>query len=146
MIDFPTDRRGFLIGAGALLLAKPKLILSKVPILYGDGFHDDTEGLSALLSGRPFKSLSGDGFRPLYDDGVAYLKGGEYLILGTVTTNEEVHIRDALFRVPHDDLWLAGMMKGSICYCTMMTGEQAMGPELVHPTSGRLAAQRVRYD
>lgn len=72
-------RRGFAVGVGAVLFARPKLIVSKVPILYGDGEHDDTEALNTLLAGKPVRTaLSQDTVTPLFRDGWAALKGGSY--------------------------------------------------------------------
>lgn len=78
------SRRGFLFGAGsALLVAKPALHIGRLPKLYGDGLHDDTEAMNALVQGRPFKLAdTGDTMRPLFGrtgEGVA-LRGGHYLL------------------------------------------------------------------
>ena len=81
MIDL--SRRSFGFAAGAALFALPKLTFARVPILHGDGIHDDTEALSALFSGQPFKT-AGDSFAPLYEDGWAALKGGKYLVTAPI--------------------------------------------------------------
>lgn len=81
MID--TLRRGFLFGLGATLVADPKLFSSKLPMLWGDGKHDDYEGLSALLNGKPVKiAQTGDTFRPFFEDGLKCIEliGGTYLV------------------------------------------------------------------
>lgn len=59
-----TGRRGFLFGMGAMLVAQPKLIASRIPTIYGDGVHDDWEGLQSLMFGKPVRLLSGDTFAP----------------------------------------------------------------------------------
>lgn len=74
MID--ASRRGFLFGAGAILLADPKLIVSRIPRLYGDGLRDDWEGLDALFNGRTVKLPDGDTFAPGERPS---LVGGRYL-------------------------------------------------------------------
>lgn len=77
------NRRAFLFGAAGLLVAEPKLLISKMPILYGDGIHDDTAALGALFDGRPVKiEKTGDTFRPLLDNGTVALFGGSYLFSG----------------------------------------------------------------
>lgn len=54
MTDLLTSgRRAFLFGLGATLFADPKLIVSRIPVIHGDGVHDDYEGLQALLDGKP---------------------------------------------------------------------------------------------
>lgn len=73
-------RRGFLaamFGAGAVLVAQPKLLVSRIPILWGDGIHDDTEGLEALFAGRPVKVMSGETFAP---GAAPHLTGGSYRV------------------------------------------------------------------
>ena len=58
------DRRAFVFGAGATLIAAPKLMASPLPTIHGDGRQDDWEGLQALLEGRPVRIVSGDTFAP----------------------------------------------------------------------------------
>ena len=47
--------RRWLFGAALALVAVPPLRAraATVPVLYGDGIHDDTAGLQALLDGNP---------------------------------------------------------------------------------------------
>ena len=94
------SRRSFMVGAGALLFAQPKLILSQVPILWGDGEHDDTDALSALFTGKPVKTMGGDTFRSLFEDGWAALNGGQYLITDTIKTAAPMYITGATFFGP----------------------------------------------
>lgn len=96
------SRRGFMVGAGALLFAQPKLILSKVPTLWGDGEHDDGAALRALLSGQPVKTANGDTFRALFEDGWAALKGGKYLTSEPVSPRVPFYITQAEFIVDYD--------------------------------------------
>jgi hypothetical protein len=77
-------RRAFLFGLGAAsLVASPKLIMSRLPLLYGDGVHDDAEALNALFAGKPIKlAETGDTFRPFFSstsERIA-LRGGRYRI------------------------------------------------------------------
>ena len=54
------NRRSFLkiAGAAGLLTVTPISIASalatKVPVIYGDGIHDDSDGLEAALNGKDF--------------------------------------------------------------------------------------------
>lgn len=50
-------RRSFLGGALALIATPTiaKIVPAFVPVIHGDGVHDDVEGLEALLSGKPFR-------------------------------------------------------------------------------------------
>ena len=74
----PLSRRGFLFGAAATLavIRTPGLIMpihEWVPRLWGDGIHDDTEALEAVLRHETVKDRSGvvqfDGNSVLVDGG-----------------------------------------------------------------------------
>lgn len=77
-------RRAFLFGLGAAsLVASPKLIMSRLPLLYGDGVHDDAEALNAMFAGKPIKlAETGDTFRPFFSSTSEHiaLRGGRYRI------------------------------------------------------------------
>lgn len=69
------DRRTFLRGALVLTAAaaipasalKALEAISPLPTLCGDGIHDDTAALNALLAGEPFRTA--DGFVGIAQDG-----------------------------------------------------------------------------
>lgn len=93
------SRRGFMLGAGATLIAKPKLLLGQLPKLWADGEHDDTDALNALLTGKPIKAAaSGDTFLPLFSGGWAALKGGRYWIEGAIKPTVPFSISHATLR------------------------------------------------
>ena len=85
------NRRSFLkiAGAAGLLTVTPISIASalatKVPIIYGDGIHDDTEGLQAAVSGKDFVCesdivwVSGDTVK---------IYAGNFLISDTITISD----------------------------------------------------------
>jgi hypothetical protein len=74
------NRRGFLkiaLAAGALAavpISLQKAITQRLPIIYGDGVHDDTAGLQAAFDGKPFACerhcvrVLGDSIRLDYGD------------------------------------------------------------------------------
>ncbi len=74
------NRRQFLRGSlsivGALALPDFRLSYPDLPVLWGDGVHDDADALNALARGEPFAVESIGLFE--YDSG--YLKGGHFLI------------------------------------------------------------------
>jgi hypothetical protein len=76
-----TGRRGFMFGAGAVLFADPKLLRSRIPVIHGDGVHDDWEGLQSLILGKPVKTATGDTFAPGDRPSIT---GGDYLISRTL--------------------------------------------------------------
>lgn len=82
MLDLPQrGRRGFLFGMGATLFADPKLIVSRIPAIHGDGVHDDWEGLQSLMFGKPVRLPDGDTFTP---GRAPRLFGGTYLLSRTL--------------------------------------------------------------
>jgi hypothetical protein len=97
------DRRGFMLSSGAMLFAQPKLIMSPLPLLYGDGEHDDTAALQALFTGQPVKAATtGDTFLPLYKDGWAMLKGGSYKLSEPLKPSVRIYAAHARFISMHD--------------------------------------------
>jgi hypothetical protein len=78
-----TTRREFLGGALALAVATQVDASGlTAPTLYGDGVHDDTEGLEAAMNGRPFWA-DGELVAPAPGEKV-YLRGGRFKIHRTV--------------------------------------------------------------
>lgn len=79
------DRRTFLKSAGAglgALMIAPGLLSrmtswNTAPTLYGDGIHDDTPGLQALIDGEPV-NVRDPAMR--FENGVVYLTRGNYRI------------------------------------------------------------------
>ena len=54
------NRRAFLFGAGATVMAvQAGISLRKVPFLWGDGLHDDTDALNAFFRGEKIESSAG---------------------------------------------------------------------------------------
>jgi hypothetical protein len=103
------ERRAFIFGAGAALIARPKLIVSPLPVLYGDGAHDDTAAFHALAKGLPIKLPSGDTSAPKFERGPITLRGGVYLIgapivmsRGITFTEAEVFVRFHASKFPGD--------------------------------------------
>lgn len=93
------SRRAFLFGiAGAAsLIAAPKLILSQLPTLWGDGEHDDTEALQHLFDGKPIRLPTGDTFKPRFERDPIVLDGGVYRVTETLHMRDFVDIRNATF-------------------------------------------------
>ncbi len=50
-----------------------------IPILYGDGVHDDTEALQALFDGQKVRTADGSIFKE--QNGVVHLPAGEYNLI-----------------------------------------------------------------
>lgn len=74
------NRRDMLKGLATLpLLAVSLKAAARVPVIYGDGVHDDTEGLAAWLNGRPV----------VWADGrdVGHVLSGEFRTTRTVEIN-----------------------------------------------------------
>lgn len=87
MTEVEVVRRGFLFGVAgsATLFAVPKLIVSRIPVVYGDGVHDDWEGLQSLMFGKPVRLLSGDTFAP---GRAPKVSGGKFLLSDTLFMDE----------------------------------------------------------
>ena len=85
------NRRSFLkiAGAAGLLTVTPISIASalakKVPIIYSDGIHDDTEGLKAAVSGKDF--VCDSGIVHVSGD-TAIIRGGNFLLSDTVNITD----------------------------------------------------------
>ena len=81
------NRRGFLkIAFGAAAVTAIPVVLTRalerrLPVIYGDGVHDDTEGLQAALDGREF--ICRDSCVTVYGTDV-FMHGGNYRISQTL--------------------------------------------------------------
>lgn|SRR5574343_681600 len=90
-----TSRRSFLRGVlslGAAAVVLPKV--SFLPVIVGDGIHDDAPGLNALFRGEPVNILA-DGVRLLRNAANIELSGGKFA-LGSplVALGDYIHIHD----------------------------------------------------
>lgn len=97
------NRRWFLGGslgiAGAVALPALKLVDPDIPVLWGDGIHDDADALNALAGGEPFV-VDNTG---LFEYGSGYLKGGEFLISRPVIFGKiPFHVEGACFQAASD--------------------------------------------
>lgn len=106
-LDTNITRRRFLQGVAALaaVVVLPKLPLPElgptVPILYGDGVHDDSPGLQALINGEPVDKR--DNASRMLPDGTLYISAGTYLIGETVRLRR-LNIQGSYFkRVPNSE-------------------------------------------
>lgn len=84
------SRRSFL--GGALMIAAASLVpvaafTNPVPILWGDGEHDDAPALQALIDGKPFE-VAGSGFIARGFGDNYELMGGKFLL------GQGLHFRD----------------------------------------------------
>lgn len=84
------SRRSFL--GGALTVAAASLVpvaafTDPVPVLWGDGEHDDAPALQALIDGKPFE-VAGSGFIARGFGDSYELKGGKFLL------GQGLHFRD----------------------------------------------------
>ena len=95
-------RQLFKLGTGALLTAAHAPLVLSLPVLWGDGKHDDTESVSAILNGRPVRFAN-----PSLEAANAVgglLTGGVYLLTDTIRVSKRaVHIEGAVFdfKLPH---------------------------------------------
>jgi len=96
------SRRSFLGGVLALSVAAaaaPVLALADVPVIYGDGVHDDWAGLQAMFDGRPFRVT--DGAALVATEGV--LNGGIFSLSKTlVIRGSHITIQRAAFNAADD--------------------------------------------
>lgn len=78
------NRRDFFkvtFAAGVASIA-PAVLSNTLPVIYGDGKHDDTEGLQAALDDKPFECLDGS-VRII--EGQVFLSNAVYLVSKTLT-------------------------------------------------------------
>lgn len=77
------QRRQFLKGVLSLAVIAsnlPAIAEAGLPILYGDGMHDDTKAFQAMMDGAPFRTI--DGFRGTAIEGRIYQ--GDFLFTDTI--------------------------------------------------------------
>ena len=93
-------RRSFFQHAAALSVAAalPVLAIASPPTIYGDGFGDDTDGLRAALSGKPFQDLSGTVKRDP-STGSITVAYGSYVVRETIVIkSDNTSILNSVFR------------------------------------------------
>lgn len=92
MVDL--SRRSFLkiTGVGLAAIAAPIAFskIGRLPVIIGDGVHDDTKGLQAAMDGKPFVCESG---LVTSTNGTIELRGGEYLITSPLNVKAGTTIR-----------------------------------------------------
>jgi hypothetical protein len=102
------NRRGFfkVAFAAGLATALPALSIETLPTIYGDGIHDDTDGLQAALDGKDFhcrdKSVT-------VTDGNVRISNGNYLVSRTLVvpnSDRELCIEGCRFEVDHPGYWV----------------------------------------
>lgn len=86
------SRRSFLggilaVGTAATLVRSAPLLPRALPMLWGDGLHDDTAALNALLSGGEFE-VSREGLA-LRKAGMILLREGNFLVSDTISIGTE---------------------------------------------------------
>lgn len=87
-------RRELLFGLGAVLAGSvvPAPALANGPIIYGDGIHDDGPGLSALVSGQPFRIAQKGRFKAHQTAGAATLRGGCFRLATAIRVAERAAV------------------------------------------------------
>lgn len=93
------NRRDFFkvaFAAGVASVA-PIALGERLATIYGDGVHDDTEGLQAALDGNGFHARNGC---VSVRDGVLYIQGGLYQVSETLVigSDSKADCRNATFR------------------------------------------------
>lgn len=74
----------FAVGvATALPVALTKALEDSLPMVYGDGIHDDTLGIQAALDGRPFLAV---------EDCVRVIAGTVHLTSGAYRVTDTIHL------------------------------------------------------
>lgn len=95
-----TTRRDFfkVMLAAGVATAVPALLADKLPVIYGDGIHDDTDGLQAAFDCKEFLCRN-DCVRVF--DGRMHLNGGLYVVSRTliVRGDSDITLANAVFDV-----------------------------------------------
>jgi hypothetical protein len=126
------NRRDFIKGATATLavaavLPASAFAQSEVPIIYGDGIHDDAPGLQALIDGKPYRvapTVTGAIYRDASGD--AHVRGGRYRIDNPIhlRTDKAVHVSGAIVRSYGDGSFhLPTNHRGSVHHCYFRSGK-----------------------
>lgn len=95
------SRRSFLGGALALTAASAVpasalRALGAVPVIYGDGIHDDTDGLQAAIDGKPFR-VAGEDAYVLSKGGRVFFSSGTFRLSRTLHIRNKAYIRGGRF-------------------------------------------------
>lgn len=92
------SRRSFLGGALVLAVATQlpgaALARSEVPWLWGDGMHDDTAGLQAMLDGKPVYVVKDREVITAAEGQPISFSGGQYRISETIVFRRRAFVRD----------------------------------------------------
>lgn len=101
MVGFRMEisRRSFLGGvlSVAAATALPNMALAEVPVIYGDGRHDDWAGLQAMLDGRPFRAADGAAMVLRGEPAGAFIAGGHFRVSRTLMMTNRVTIIQSSF-------------------------------------------------
>lgn len=132
MIDTPRLNRRWFLGGAMALVATPALAklmplaTLPIPLIKGDGLHDDWEGLQALLSGTPFTV---DGEDLIAQAGL--IARGRFKISRGLTMSRGGFVLDGntflpTFSIGSEPLFidLAGLAQGSYNYIRYPGGEE----------------------
>ena len=148
------NRRSFLkiAGTAGLLAVTPITLASalatKVPIIYGDGIHDDTEGLQAAVSGKDF----------VCESGIVHVSGNTVNILGgTFLISDTITITDTRTFVSGSNFVMSGTGREDGRFMLDMQSSQEMVFRNCHfdyaglkfsaaPSEKRLADYRAKLD
>lgn len=147
MAMIEVNRRLLMFGAGALLAAKPKLLLSSMPVLYGDGIQDDTGALIELFKGRPVKLPNGETFRSVRDDGWIGVKGGKFRYTKNFFSGETpAFIHNAVLIHDTEDFVAQKSRHPLVITCNHITTDPFADPTLLEPPPvERLKGSRQRH-
>lgn len=103
-------RRSFLGGAVAVATVAavaPVFPVSPLPILYGDGKHDDTLALQALLDKQPVIDGTSSEVIVVGEHGHVFIQGGVYLVSDTLHIRaENIYLIEGLVLCNHDKDWM----------------------------------------
>lgn len=143
------NRRLLMFGASALLAAKPKLLLSPMPILYGDGIQDDTGALQELFKGRPVKLPNGETFRSVRDDGWVGIKGGKFRYTQNIFSGEvSSFMHGAVLIFAGDEpSFLNGVLGGKpiVITCNRFSPDPFVDPMKLEPPAERPGFRDFRH-
>lgn len=82
---------GLLVLSAAIAVPAEALTLAPAALIYGDGIHDDTDGLNALFRGEPVHFVN-DNATVRSGGGMVYLSGGTYRISDTIRFEQPVEV------------------------------------------------------